>query len=131
MSTRSTFSGTIAAFVAVAACASAPSTGDAERVVVFRAESTPQCPFEELGEVSTSLQMRGSREDAERRLSQGLASIAENRGAHGIMNIAVEGPERVLFTVSGGRRPTAAGIPEVTWSGKAQAILFTDPACRR
>jgi hypothetical protein len=131
MSIRSTFPTMMAAVLTAAACASAPRAGDADRVVVFRADSTPQCAFEELGELSTSLQMRGSREDAERRLSQLLASIAEKRGAHGIMNISVEAPERLPFTASGGRRPAAADLPEVTWSGKAQAILFTDPECRR
>jgi hypothetical protein len=111
-------------------CATTNQGNSTERAQVFKGASSPKCPVEKLGELTTMASVRGPRAEAERVIHSILAEMAKNRGADGIMSITLEAPDRVAFTVTDNRRPRAEDVPEVVWTGKAQMFRFPQPDCR-
>lgn len=122
--------GTLLLAIVMAACATSSGRSSAERAVVFSGNAFPKCEFKVVQEITVVVSVKGDRRAAEEMLHRELARSAERRGGDGVVGISIQAPERVPVVVSGGRRPTEADLPPVKWSARAQAIRFTDPACR-
>jgi hypothetical protein len=120
----------LALITVTASCATSAGRSSSERAIVYSGNAVPSCEIELVQEIAVTVSVKGDRTAAEDALHRELARRAERSGADGVMAISVQAPDRVPFTVTGGRPPMASDLPAVRWSARAHAIRFVDPACR-